>query len=114
MGNTPQTDLHVTSPTGADFSVQVKGAQTRSGWYARENQSCRKPVYVLVYLERSSKKPDSNATRFFVLTSDEAQQQIVKVREDWLRNHPGKTWSFDGIPWKDAQVHENKWDKLPP
>jgi hypothetical protein len=114
MGNAKRTDLLVTSPEGTSFSVQVKGAKTRSGWWAEEPQSSDQHFYILVYVESCLKegKEQPAAPRFFIMNNDEVKKRVNEGKVEFYTKHQ-RAMKNEGVGWRDALAHENKWEKLP-
>jgi hypothetical protein len=115
MGNAKRTDLLVTSPGGHSFTVQVKGAKTKAGWWAREPQASDEHFYLFVHIEPYQKdgkeQPPANP-RFFIMKSEEVQKLVSQEKKDYEHKHhePRKN---EGLSWGDVLAHENKWEKLP-
>src|SRR5690349_12310170 len=70
FGNAAVTDLHVQSPSGALFTVDVKGQSNRSFWIVQRRPKNSNHYFVLVYLPPALATP-----RYFVLTSDELMRR---------------------------------------
>ena len=108
MGNrTPMADLMVGNPiSGKVFWIDVKGiAGHNGGWSAR----AKTPLPDLFYILVSVANDDRASDKFFVLSQDE----LNKLVDDWRAAHPNGSKRGEGISWKVAQPHENKWRILP-
>jgi hypothetical protein len=122
MGNAKRTDLHVENSKGEGFSVQVKGAKTRNGWYVSEPKSPHGGLYyVLVYVPDYVPDEDSGSRpspRFFVLTEAETKSVVERDVPRYMEKHGVSREEAEkkvqtGVAWKDANLHAERWDKLP-
>jgi hypothetical protein len=116
LGNAKGTDLLVESCDRRRFSVQVKGAKTKAGWYVKESPSPA-AFFILVYVPEEVENPP----QFFVLTGEETmalvkeydQRAVCNVVE---RHHvtpeDAKMKVHSGVGWKDANLHKDRWNKL--
>jgi hypothetical protein len=105
--NAPQADLQVRTPSGAEFTVEVKTVSEKNVCW--QVGSCPdksfSQFWIFVFAPReSSGLPHEEHVRYFVLTASEAA-------ELWLR--PEQTHKRPDIRWQHVRDHENAWDKLP-
>jgi hypothetical protein len=120
LGNAKGTDLYVESPNRKCFSVEVKGAKTKSGWYVKESQSPGADFFILVYVPVGDESPPP---QFFVLTRRETENLVKQDVPKYMEKHDGvsreeaKKKVQTGVSWKDAtapNAHKDRWNKLPP
>ena len=107
FGNAAVSDLHVQSPDGVLFTVDVKGQSSRNFWLVQRRPKIANHYFILVYLP-----PDLLAARYFVLASDE----LMRRRDEYeqLSNLRGKYRDdFGGMNWPTAYEYEDRWDALP-
>ena len=117
LGNAKGTDLLVESPTGECFSVQVKGAKTKSGWYVKESQSPGALFFILVYVPVGD---ENSPPQFFVLRKDETEGLVKEDVPAYMKKHAvsreeAKKKVQTGVGWKDANFpnrYKDRWDKL--
>ncbi len=113
MSNHPSVDIMVSSPTGLDFGIDVKGLYKPNFWAVRAKPDRVGLFYVLAYV------PDSAANRYFILSQTDmnaeidAEIQRARERARLRRGSDEKAAAFPGIPWAVAACHENAWDVLP-
>jgi hypothetical protein len=113
MGNHPRKDIMVSSPSGVDFSIDVKGLYKQNFWAVRKKVSVNNLFYVLAFV------PDDKANRFFVLTQAEVNDGVDRVTaiaaEGAKKRGLEGNWTerFPGVAWAYAAEFENNWDKLP-
>jgi hypothetical protein len=101
--NTPGFDLSVTTATGEQFFVDVKGlAAAGTPWLGPIKPPRENLFYILVFVGA-----DRNDDRFFILSQSEWDGLI----EEYQRNHPNDPTS--GFLWDASLKHEGKWEKLP-
>jgi len=107
FGNAPTSDLLVQSPTGTQFTVDVKGQSTKNFWLIQPRDLNPNHYFILVYLPNNLTTP-----RYFVLSSDELMKRREEYRESVL---PKGRYRDDlgGINWSTAFDYENRWDNLP-
>lgn len=107
FGNAAVTDLHVQSPGGKLFTVDVKGQSNRSFWLVQRRPPKPDHFFVLVYLP-----PALAAPRYFVLSSDELMRR--RAEYEALSTARGKYRDdLGGMNWSTAFEYENQWDALP-
>ena|SRR5436190_20768024 len=98
----PGFDLSVTSATGEQFVVDVKGlASVGTPWLGLIKPRRRDLFYILVFVG-----PDRSDDRFFILEQLEWNAFV----EDYQRNHP-----YDPTPgflWDAPLKHEAQWGRL--
>ncbi len=116
LGNAKGTDLHVQSPHGKPFSVQVKGATTKAGWYVAEPQPPVANFFILVYIPDES---ENLPPQFFVLEGKETVSLVAQDVPKYIEKHKvshevAEKKVHKGVDWKDAEPHKDRWDKLPP
>jgi hypothetical protein len=115
MGNAKRTNVFVTSPGGRSFTVQVKGAKSKSGWWAKEPQASDDHFYILVYVEpypSDRKGQPPCVPRMFIMKSEEVQKLISEEKRRYVEKHQ-KPMTSEGLSWAEVLEHENKWEKLP-
>lgn len=108
FGNASVTDLHVQSPNGRLFTVDVKGQANRSFWLVQRRPPNPDHFFVLVYLP-----PVFAAPRFFVLSSDELMRLRAEYETESLARGKYRD-DFGGFNWSTALAYEDRWDALPP
>ena len=113
MGNHPSVDLMVTSPSGVQFGIDVKGLYRRNFWAIRAKVAKPELFYVLAFV------PDDSPNRYFILTQDQVNTEIAaeigRARDRAiLKGRPVERADlFPGVGWKFAEFHENRWTALP-
>jgi hypothetical protein len=113
MGNHPTTDIMVSSPGGARFGVDVKGAYKRNFWLVKQKPSRSDIYYVFAFV------PDGGQNRFFILSQSQVSEaiQIEFERARLAAKAKGrsdeKVEDWPGVQWSIAERFENRWDLLP-
>jgi len=113
MGNHPRKDIMVSSPSGTDFSIDVKGLYKRNFWAVKKKSPIDHLFYVFAFV------PDDKPNRYFILTQAEVNEGIDRVTavamEGAKRRGEEGNWteSFPGVAWPYAAEFESQWDKLP-
>jgi hypothetical protein len=103
----------VYSPGGKAFVIDVKGQYKRNWWVVREKPEREDAFYVFAFV------PDAGANRFFVLTQAEVNKGIRDEFDNaWARalakgQSTDKVGNFPCVAFQWAELHENRWDKLP-
>ena len=106
--NTPIADLMIATPSGVQFSVDVKGQSSKSSWNLRPKRPWANLFYILVYFP--PKAPGSSEKdRFFILTQADANMLVATYRQ----NHPGDSGKAPGFAFKDPEPFEDQWGSLP-
>jgi len=112
LGNHPAVDLMVRSPTGAQFSVDVKGLYKRNFWPGQLHEPRDSLFYVFAYV------PADEANQFFVMTQPQVAEAIKANWDKYCAKHgldaPMGDNPFPGVEWKLAEPYLDKWDALPP
>ena len=107
FGNAPVSDLLVRSPSGNQFTVDVKGQSTKSFWLIKDRPQNPNHYFVLVYLPRDFQTP-----RYCIVSSNE----LMKRREEYKQSILPKGRYRDdlgGINWSTAFDYAEKWENLP-
>jgi len=114
MGNHPSVDIMVSSRSGDQFGIDVKGLYKRNFWVVKPKAARAALFYVLAYV------PTGEANRFFILDQTQANAEIAandarSVARAALRGKVITTDSFQGIPWAaaDADEYREAWWTLP-
>jgi len=107
LGNAPSTDLHVTSPRGRDFRVEVKTQRTKNFWILRGHPPDKDLLYVLVFV------PPEEAPTFWVMTCADTQR-LRKLYEERMTARGTYRDDLGGFNWTGPHDHEGRWDVLPP
>ncbi len=113
LGNHPIVDLMVQSPSGKQFSIDVKGLYTRNFWIVKPKER-EDLFYVFVYV------PKDQPNQFFILTQEEAAKAVQQNWDHYCTRH-GLPKSdalcpenrLPGVEWKTAESYRDAWDKLP-
>jgi len=107
FGNAAVADLHVQSPRGALFTVDVKGQSHKSFWIIQRRPATPHHFFILVYLPPNLEQP-----RYFVLSSDELMRRRTQYEK---RMKSGGRYRDDlgGMNWATAYEYEGRWDVLP-
>jgi len=104
-------DLQVTSPSGCQFDIIIKGQYSKNFWHIRKNIPRNDLFYILVYVPLIPKEADS--PRYFIITSHE----LMKRRDEYKEYIENKSLSYNdklgGIKWSTSFEYENKWEILP-
>jgi hypothetical protein len=101
--NTPGFDLSVTTITGQQFLVDVKGlGAAGTPWLGAIKPPRENLFYILVFVGAGR-----NDDRFFILSQSEWNALI----EEYQRNHPNDPTS--GLLWAAPHKYEGQWEKLP-
>lgn len=105
MGNaTPIADLLVMAPSGATFSIDVKGQSTKNFWRIKQKVETPNLFYVLCLVGA----PGQGA-RFFVLP----QPDLIKLMREYEMSGVKFDPSWSGINWGACIPYEGRWDLLP-
>jgi hypothetical protein len=110
LGNHPETDLMVISPTGWAFKVDVRGLYRKNFWIVRLRPLDESLFFVLAYV------PDPPETNAFVIMT---HQQMRKEQLDDLararlkRPDLDETYPVLGVPWRYAVAYQDQWSVLP-
>ncbi len=100
---TPGFDLSITSVTGEQFLVDVKGlGSSGTPWIGRIKPPRPNLFYILVFVA-----PDRNEDRFFILS----QSNWNALVEDYQHSHPNDP--NPGFLWAAPHKYEGQWEKLP-
>lgn len=109
--NTPQADLHVTSPNGRLFFIEVKTDRARRPtWFVRSIPDVDvSTIWCFVVAPREPcELPDIDSVEIYVLTAKETRD--IWLASDWNRAHP------DNGDIRRHQIPDeslNAWHKLP-
>src|SRR5205085_11186414 len=109
----PEVDLMVLSPTGAQFTIDVKGLYKKNFWVISSKSERVGLFYVLAFV------PNDEPNQFFILTREEVNTEITRhlerIKNERLKKGLGieKIGSFPGLLWSFAERAKDKWDKLP-
>ena len=113
LGNHPNADIMVRSPSNFPFSVDVKGLYKQNFWAVSSKAQQPSLFYIFAFV------PDDAINRFFVLTQEDVNREIADEIER-ARKRATKRGSlvdksnvFPGIPWNYAKNFEDRWDILP-
>jgi hypothetical protein len=99
----PGFDLSVTTLTGEQFLVDVKGlGSSETPWIGRIKPTRPNLFYILVLVA-----PDRNEDRFFILSQSEWNSLV----EDYQHSHPNDP--TPGFLWAAPHKYEGQWGKLP-
>lgn len=99
LGNAPASDLHVSSPSGRGFTVEVKGMRAVGYWLVRKPpRNGGRRYYILTYIPA---RGPFTPPRYFILTS----KQVTAIHADDPR--------WPGFTWGKALPFENHWSRLP-
>lgn len=109
LGNIPQTDLVVTTPTGKGFTLEIKSQSTKNFWRFREPKVSKDSFYIFVFIPSETFEP----LKYYIMTSQEVYAEYHKYKKDTLERNPNVMDSQWGINWTTVFPHEGKWDKLP-
>lgn len=107
FGNAPVSDLLVRSPSGIQFTVDVKGQSSKNFWLIQNRPQDSNHYFVLVYIP-----PGFQTPRYFIVSSDE----LMSRREEYKQSVSPKGRYRDelgGINWATAFDYEAKWENLP-
>lgn len=107
FGNAPVADLLVRSPSGIQFTVDVKGQSSKNFWLIQNRPQNQNHFFVLVFLP-----PDFKPPRYCIISSDE----LMKRREEYKQSAlPSGKYRDDlgGINWATPFNYEGKWENLP-
>jgi hypothetical protein len=112
LGHAPATDLLAKSPRGAPLYVEVKGQQGKSDWFIRRPEG-DDTVYLLVAVPtRELAKP--GIPRFFIMSPSEIRAAMdAYLKDRRARGTTDAKWQ-SAVRWRDAECHEDRWDKLDP
>lgn len=103
--NRPQSDLLVTSPTGVEFSVEVKSDRSsRPTWFVRKRPDPAASKYWVF----GASILDPHNVEYFVLTVDEVQ--TIWDGSEWNRKHPA---NGDLRRWQIPDDARAAWHKFP-
>ncbi len=107
FGNAPAADLLVKSPSGHQFTVDVKGQSTKNFWLIQNRLPDPNHYFVLVYLPK-----ESVSSQYFVVSSDELMRRREEYRQSVL---PRGRYRDDlgGVNWSTVFAYEAKWNNLP-
>jgi hypothetical protein len=101
--NAPGFDLSVTTDTGEQFLVDVKGvASSGTPWIGQLKPPRPNLFYILVFVGA-----DRSDDRFFMLS----QSEWNALLEDYQHSHPIDPTS--GFLWAAPHRYEAQWEKLP-
>jgi len=108
LGNAPDCDLVVRSPSGIHFEIDVKGLSSPNFWLVQEREPRSDLYFMLVYLPPIPASPS-----FFILSSTELMAAIADLKRQTIE--AGKTWpaSGAGITWGMGLAYKNRWPTLP-
>lgn len=112
LGNHPAVDLMVRSPSGRQFSVDVKGLHKRNFWPVQLHAQQENLFYVLAYV------PTGQPNDFFVMTQQRVSEAIQANWDKYCAKH-GLAASntnenpFPGVEWRLAEPYLNRWEVLP-
>lgn len=108
LGNAPESDLLVRSPSGNHFEVDVKGLSSRNFWLVQERQVRSDLYFILVHVP-----PSGASSIFFVLSSGELMAAIAESKRHTVA--AGKPWkdTGSGINWGTGLAYQNRWEALP-
>jgi hypothetical protein len=107
FGNAAIADLHIQSPHGALFTVDVKGQSNKSFWLVQRREALLNHYYVLVYLPPALAQP-----RYFILSSTELMRRRSEY-EERSRARGKYRDALGGMNWATAHEYENCWEHLP-
>jgi len=109
--NTPVADLMVGSPNSETmFWIDVKGLSSKNVWLITPKKTRNGLFYILVLLSPLAEKSKSRKVdRFFILT----QPEVNDLERDYLASHPKDKGLMRGFNFSAAEIHEDRWDKLP-
>lgn len=114
LGNAKGTDLLVKNREGC-YSVEVKGAKTKAGWYVKESPSPAEfaDFFILVYVpEKDPEKDEYSPPEFFVLTGKETMDLVNEYVRQAVSRGRAREKVQSGVSWGGAESFKNKWDKL--
>ena len=113
VGNTPKVDLICSVHEGKAFKVQAKGSSGKTGVFIQKaffDEPAQENLFLIVVLVPPL--PEPFGPKFFVLTHAQA---IERSKNDMTkRGTPYSPSSADGLPWRDIEPYEGKWEALPP
>lgn len=107
FGNAPSIDLFVESPSGQQFTVDVKGQSTRNFWIIQHRIFNANHFFILVYLPKNMEQP-----HYYILSSDE----LMKRRDEYRQTSEPKGKYRDdlgGINFTTALDYQDNWRILP-
>jgi hypothetical protein len=107
FGNAAIADLHVQSPKGHLFTVDVKGQSTKSFWLIQRRGVLKNHFFILVYLP-----PELAQPRFFILSSVELMQRRDDYEQQSIARGKYRD-SLGGMNWSTAHEYEDRWSVLP-
>jgi hypothetical protein len=108
FGNAPVSDLLVRSPSGSQFTVDVKGQSTKNFWLIQQRVLDPGHFFILVFLSAQYAPP-----QYFIISSDE----LMCLREEYKQSALARRGKYGddlgGINWSTALRYGGKWDTLP-
>lgn len=107
FGNAAVSDLHVQSPKGTLFTVDVKGQSSKNFWLVQRRAYLPNHYFVLVYLPPALAQP-----RYFVMSSTELMRRRNEY-EEISRSRGKYRDDLGGMNWTTAHEYEDRWDLLP-
>ena len=108
FGIAPVSDLLVRSPSGSQFTVDVKGQPTKDFRLIQPRVPDIGHFVILVFLPTQYAPP-----QYFIISSDE----LMCLREDYKQSALARGKYRDdlgGINWSTALRYGGKWDTVPP
>lgn len=97
-------DLLVMAPSGAAFSIDVKGQSTANFWRIKEKSETFGLFYALCYVP-----PVDKLLRFFIIP----QPEIKRLMSDYETSGVKFDARFSGFNWTTCYPFEDRWDLLP-
>ena len=109
LGNAKYTDIHVETPEGNDFHVDVKGLLNKNNnWIVPNREPKPGRYYTLVYL------PPDNSCPSFYIGSSEAFMKIM-AEDKVMILAKGQKWddNWAGFYMSSIESFKDRWDLLP-
>jgi hypothetical protein len=108
LGNAHIVDIHVQSPEGIHFTVDVKGQSTKNFWLIQRREPDPSHFFILVYLPKKlQERPE-----FFLLTSSELMRRRHKYEEESIKRGRYND-ATGGVNWSTPLDCKDCWSILP-
>lgn len=109
LGNAKFTDIHVETPGGMDFHIDVKGLMNKNNaWIVPHIKPVPNQFYVLVYLP-----PDLSYPWFYVGSSESLLKLMIENKKITLEKDLKWDEHWAGFYMKDIVSYKDRWDLLP-
>lgn len=108
LGNAPESDLLVRSPSGIHFEIDVKGLSSRNFWLVQERKARADLYFILVLVPSGGSSP-----MYFVMSSSELMAAIAESKRQTLA--AGRLWreTGSGINWGAGLAYQDRCEALP-